>query len=67
MPTNQTRHRCIICGCRRVEKYMKVQRYRRFSNIAVWICDTSKLNVLINKTCGRHIAAENGHPWSSNK
>lgn len=48
MPTNQKRHTCNICGCKRVEKYMKIIRYRKFSNIPVWACDTTKLNLIIN-------------------
>lgn len=48
MPTNQKRHTCIICGCKRVEKYMKIQYRTRFSNIPKWVCDTSKLTDQIN-------------------
>lgn len=48
MPTNQKRHTCIQCGSKRVEKYMKIIRYRKFSNIPVWQCDVSTLNFLIN-------------------
>ena len=48
MPTNQKRHTCSVCGCKRVEKYMKIARFRKFSHIAVWVCDTRKLNEIIN-------------------
>lgn len=48
MPTNQKRHTCIVCGCKRVEKYMKIKYRTRFSFISKWICDTSKLTCNIN-------------------
>lgn len=62
MPTNQTRRRCSFCKARRVEKYMKVHRFKRCSNIAVWICDTSKLNELINCYIRCDVTEVNGHP-----
>lgn len=48
MPTNQKRHTCVICGAKRVEKYLKVANIRKFSNIVMYQCDTSKLSFIIN-------------------
>ena len=62
MPTNQKRHTCSVCGCKRVEKYMKITNFRKFSNIAVWVCDVEKLNLLVNGSynCSKRTPIE--HP-----
>lgn len=47
MPTIQRRHTCIICGCKRVERYMLVARRPRFG-LLKWRCNVELLRDVVN-------------------